>query len=393
LALTPSSAHADLSLGNIAKNIELRGIFGVRVFNNDSALGNNDPGETSISSAPVFGIRAEAKLSPRLTIEGEVPVSITKSSDDNATLMVADPRIQARYELPGDEFVRPHAIGGLGVPFVTSTNKSALEPDVQGEAYVGLGIRLERRRGLSFRADVRWNVLGARGDQLLTSEFEFLVSLYKTTPAPQTYSYIGASNYEPAHDPEAATRDRDGDRIVDAKDACPKRPEDRDGFQDGDGCPDIDNDLDRVLDVADKCPTETENLNGFRDQDGCPDQLPAKVAALEGVLDAKFNSAGTRLSGSSKRRLNQVAEVLKKHRSVLIEISGHSDNRGDEEKNVELSQRRADAVRDYLTRRGVYENRLRAIGYGSAIPVADNLTGRGRRKNRRVELRIVKPEY
>jgi hypothetical protein len=65
--------------------------------------------------------------------------------------------------------------------------------------------------------------------------------------------------------------DNDGDGVIDAADQCPRDPEDMDGFADNDGCPDPDNDGDAVLDIADLCPNDPENLNGFQDQDGCPD--------------------------------------------------------------------------------------------------------------------------
>ena len=65
--------------------------------------------------------------------------------------------------------------------------------------------------------------------------------------------------------------DADGDGIEDSKDECAELPEDRDGFQDSDGCPDFDNDDDGVPDETDKCPTEKEDVDGFEDEDGCLD--------------------------------------------------------------------------------------------------------------------------
>ena len=65
--------------------------------------------------------------------------------------------------------------------------------------------------------------------------------------------------------------DRDGDGIVDSEDRCPDDPEDRDGFEDADGCPDPDNDQDGIVDVKDKCPNEPEDKDGFEDAGGCPD--------------------------------------------------------------------------------------------------------------------------
>jgi OmpA-OmpF porin, OOP family len=75
--------------------------------------------------------------------------------------------------------------------------------------------------------------------------------------------------------------DNDKDGIVDAKDKCPLEPEDKDGFQDDDGCPDPDNDADGIADVKDKCPNEAEDKDGFEDEDGCPDPDNDK----DGVLD------------------------------------------------------------------------------------------------------------
>ncbi len=65
--------------------------------------------------------------------------------------------------------------------------------------------------------------------------------------------------------------DNDQDGIPDAQDKCPNRAEDRDGFQDDDGCPDLDNDGDGIPDLQDKCPNEAEDKDGFEDGDGCPD--------------------------------------------------------------------------------------------------------------------------
>ncbi len=78
--------------------------------------------------------------------------------------------------------------------------------------------------------------------------------------------------------------DVDGDGILNTSDACPDEPEDRDGFQDEDGCPDIDNDADGIVDRADLCPNEPESKNGFQDEDGCPDDSVerAKLSFREG---------------------------------------------------------------------------------------------------------------
>jgi len=71
--------------------------------------------------------------------------------------------------------------------------------------------------------------------------------------------------------PAVAPQDTDGDGLLDPDDQCPRDPEDRDGFEDDDGCPDPDNDQDGLLDGADNCPLEPEDKDGFEDTDGCPD--------------------------------------------------------------------------------------------------------------------------
>jgi hypothetical protein len=77
--------------------------------------------------------------------------------------------------------------------------------------------------------------------------------------------------------PQPKVLDRDGDGIPDDVDKCPDEPEDFDGFEDEDGCPDPDNDKDGIPDVADKCPNEPETVNGVEDEDGCPDEAPIVV--------------------------------------------------------------------------------------------------------------------
>lgn len=78
----------------------------------------------------------------------------------------------------------------------------------------------------------------------------------------------------PAGTPKGSPSDMDSDGILDSSDRCPDVPEDRDGFQDADGCPDMDNDMDGIADANDQCPNEPETKNGFQDLDGCPETGP-----------------------------------------------------------------------------------------------------------------------
>jgi OmpA-OmpF porin, OOP family len=78
--------------------------------------------------------------------------------------------------------------------------------------------------------------------------------------------------------------DNDLDSIPDKQDKCPSQPEDQDGFEDGDGCPELDNDKDGIPDTADRCPKEAETKNGFKDDDGCPDEADTDN---DGVPDSR----------------------------------------------------------------------------------------------------------
>jgi OOP family OmpA-OmpF porin len=85
---------------------------------------------------------------------------------------------------------------------------------------------------------------------------------------------------------EPSIGDRDGDGYKDDVDKCPDEPEDFDGFQDADGCPDPDNDQDGILDVDDKCPNNPENMNGIEDHDGCPEGVDGDRDG-DGIPDSK----------------------------------------------------------------------------------------------------------
>jgi outer membrane protein OmpA-like peptidoglycan-associated protein len=82
----------------------------------------------------------------------------------------------------------------------------------------------------------------------------------------------------------ATIKDKDADGTDDTADKCPDQAEDKDGFEDTDGCLDADNDKDTFLDVSDKCPNEAETKNGFQDEDGCPDKEGDRDG--DGLLDS-----------------------------------------------------------------------------------------------------------
>ena len=183
-----------------------------------------------------------------------------------------------------------------------------------------------------------------------------------------------------------------GRDVADAADKCPNRAEDIDGFDDADGCPDIDNDADGILDDADKCPVDPETKNGFMDEDGCPDVRPAYVfedATPIVFYDIRFRSGSDELLAESFPILDDIVASLEQQPTVRVRIEGHTDDYGDDDTNLLLSQKRALAVLNYVVDHGVAKTRLEYEGYGETRPVDSNGTTEGRARNRRVELHVI----
>lgn len=122
-----------------------------------------------------------------------------------------------------------------------------------------------------------------------------------------------------------------------------------------------------------------------------PEPAPEIKALATGLIleDVTFRSGSAQLTPGSMAILTRMADLLKQHSQVRIEVRGHTDATGSPELNRELSQRRAVAVRDALILLGVAPSRITAVGYGPDYPIAPNNTAEGRQKNRRVELQRI----
>ena len=191
--------------------------------------------------------------------------------------------------------------------------------------------------------------------------------------------------------------DNDGDGILDKDDQCIMDPEDIDRWQDSDGCPEDDNDGDGIEDAVDECPNDPEVKNGFEDEDGCPDEAGKKKLVVVKREKIEINDKiffafdSDRILPKSYDLLDQIAAVINEHTEIpAIFIEGHTDSDGADDYNRELSDRRAKSVRQYLIDLGrVAADRLDAKGFGESNPIASNATEEGKAENRRVEFRIV----
>ncbi len=208
--------------------------------------------------------------------------------------------------------------------------------------------------------------------------------------------------------------DLDDDGIYDQNDRCPCEPgeapsgcptgldTDKDGFPDEvdecptepgiapKGCPVRDADGDGLPDEVDKCPMQPENRNGYQDEDGCEDVIPEELKESIGVLEGitfEFNSENIRRS--SRPVLDKAAEALKKFPEVRVRIEGHTDNVGDPAYNLELSKKRAASVKSYLVEKGVPEAQLETDGFGDTKPLDEADTDAARAKNRRIEFNLI----
>jgi outer membrane protein OmpA-like peptidoglycan-associated protein len=186
------------------------------------------------------------------------------------------------------------------------------------------------------------------------------------------------------------TSDSDDDGIPDEQDDCPEEPEDEDGFEDDDGCPDPDNDGDGIADADDECPADP----GLEANNGCPAEekkavrKDEKIEILEKVY---FEYDKAVIKEESYGVLDSVALILRTNPEIeTVEIEGHTDNVGGEDYNKQLSESRAEAVKSYLVEEGdIAAERLEATGYGASQPLVPNNSDENRSKNRRVEFKIV----
>ena len=172
--------------------------------------------------------------------------------------------------------------------------------------------------------------------------------------------------------------DRDMDGVTDNKDRCPDEP----GSTKNDGCPITDRDNDGVPDDIDRCPDTPGPASNY----GCPEDVKTKLTYI--AKNIYFHTNKATLQQISHDPLDQLVDILKRYPNASLVIEGHTDNTGSNAYNIELSENRANAVKNYLTGKGIDGSRLTATGYGEEKPVTTNNTAEGRKLNRRVELKL-----
>jgi outer membrane protein OmpA-like peptidoglycan-associated protein len=134
---------------------------------------------------------------------------------------------------------------------------------------------------------------------------------------------------------------------------------------------------------------QLNNGDGFKELTQKVSLQSAKAGSKIVLNNIFFDSGSDVLRTDSYIELQKLIKTLTDNPSLKIEISGHTDNIGNEESNLLLSEKRALAVKNYLTQNGISTSRIVAKGYGSSIPIESNQTETGRQKNRRTEMKIL----
>ncbi len=425
-------------------NVEIGGTAGVHVFSETNELGVNDVANApSERNSALFGLRLGVFFGDMIGVEGEFGVIPSEARDLvfdvwNITYR-AHLVVQFRAKEETNKLIPFVLVGAGATQIVDSKGENAgsesIVKDTDAALYAGIGAKYRVDNGWGLRVDGRILFPPASSDGTsktskpsdgFTEDFELLLSIYKEfgrkkvakvelPPPPDNDpdkdGILGDADKCP-NDPEdkdsfedengCPDPDNDNDGVLDGVDKCPLEPEDKDGFQDDDGCPDPDNDQDGVLDAQDKCPDQAETKNGFQDEDGCPDEIPAKLKQFTGVIQGiNFKTGDATLLPTSNKTLDKAVAVLKEFPDLKMEIQGHTDDqpfKGASDKfsdNMGLSQGRAESVRAYLVSKGIEDSRLTARGYGETVPVVSPTGLKGgqlnaaRAKNRRVEFKLV----
>jgi type IX secretion system PorP/SprF family membrane protein len=181
------------------------------------------------------------------------------------------------------------------------------------------------------------------------------------------------------------TVDTDKDGIPDSEDDCPYIK----GSKGVKGCPDSDGD--GIIDMNDDCPLEA----GPATNRGCPDPNKNMPALNQEVVKSYnhilFATGSTRMTTDDIFDIiERSIDVLYADKNVSVLLTGHTDSEGDEMSNMNLSQARADKVKQYLIRQGIDESRIQTLAYGETMPLRDNNSPAAKKQNRRVELHLVK---
>lgn len=352
-----------------------------------------------LSETATFGVGAEFRFLPNWAIEGVYSRADADRKYVDGASDFDELRVDGIYYFASpDEAWNPyvslgagHADFGNGQAVVRTAGTDHDETRVN----VGTGFRYNVTDAVSIRGDLRefHGIDESTFDTQVSLGLSFAFTRTLSDPVPK----------QPA--------DTDGDGVADNRDQCPGTPSgaqvdsrgceldsDNDGVANSqDQCPgtpagarvdsrgcELDSDGDGVVNSRDQCPNTTAGAEV--DDTGC-EGVSETVETIE--LKVQFPSNSSVIGDTYDVEIRRVADFMREYPETTVEIAGHTDSAGDAGYNQFLSQRRAEAVAGRLTNAlGIGADRVSAVGYGEAEPIASNDTAAGRAENRRVEARI-----
>ncbi|MBB86395.1 OmpA family protein [Abyssibacter sp.] len=291
-------------------------------------------------------------------------------------------RLNNMLFLPATNLIQSY--GSIGFGLARTEPEGAGFTSNEAFADIGLGFFLKKPEGpdVGLRLDSRYRHTFAEDDLYNGNDFgEMVVSLGLVFPVGRK------TETAPALPAPGGVTDSDGDGVGDRYDRCPGTPS---GVPvDAVGCP-LDSDGDGVPDDLDRSPRTPAGV--AVDEFGVPLESSGQTEPVERRFeDVNFAFDSSAISEYASVLLDNTAAEIRslqeKYKEVTVQITGHTDSVGTKEYNSGLSTRRANAVRDYLVRKGVNPDSIVTLGFGETQPVASNKTPQGRLLNRRGEIR------
>lgn len=323
--LALSAAIAAISAGANADNhkFEVHADFGRTFF------------EEPIEDANTWGLGFGYVLNENWTLDAVASRYSTERQSGNVDVDGTQYRLDALYHINTESLWRPYVAFGVGDQEIEWDNDES-----HRDTLLNLGAGVKRNLGgnWEFRTDVRaFNSLDNEyTDLALNAGISYL---FGGSPAP-----VKAVAPAPAPEPE---KDSDGDGVVDSKDQCPGTP-------------------------------KTHKVDAV----GCSLKLTETVSI---ELKITFDTAKAIIKPEFEGEVSKLATFMNQYADTVVTVEGHTDSQGSDAYNQKLSQSRADSVKAALiTKYGIGADRVKAIGYGEAKPVADNTSASGREQNRRV---------
>lgn len=347
--------------------------------------------EVTFESGPEFGAGLLVRPAPRIGIRAEVRDALWKFESPPAP------------EPPGEDYVH-NLIFSVGVQFAFGGETELKDADMDG-----IGDKKDLCPDTPFGARV--DATGCPIDSDADGVADGIDQCIDTPPGasvdakgcPMDSDHDGVFDGvdQCVDTPSGATvdargcpGDADGDGVFDGIDQCPNTP--AGASIDAQGCT-MDSDNDGVIDGLDLCANTPPGA--VVDKDGCPIEVSEKEIELLDtgritVRNINFETAKWDILPESHAVLDEIGNVLIQWPQLKIEVGGHADARGSDQYNLELSDKRANAVLEYLLSKftQIKREQYTAKGYGESQPVAPNNTEVGMAKNRRVEFKVLNTE-